>query len=257
MKKVYEHNLLSFLPRPSYLDDTYVADLGFDPLRIIEMDGPWWNMVGASQPGPSRAKRRLAWMREAEIKHARLAMLAAAGWPISELFHPKITQWFDLPYELEATGGRVPSVLNGNLISAYPILIVFLLVIVYLEVTTLDQVHGLVAQGQTVSKKSGGICLTRYSPGDLGFDPLNLYQFFEVLGSDMQFERYKSDNDYMVSYTVYNCRLMEAAEIRNGRLAMLAITSFALQEAVLKTPVIDQTPILFTPLWDLLFSGKY
>ena len=25
------------------------------------------------------------WMREAEVKHSRLAMLAAAGWPISEL----------------------------------------------------------------------------------------------------------------------------------------------------------------------------
>ena len=28
--------------------------------------------------------RSLAWYREAEIKHARLAMLAALGWPVSD-----------------------------------------------------------------------------------------------------------------------------------------------------------------------------
>ena len=28
--------------------------------------------------------------RDAEVKHARLAMLAAAGWPLAELFHPKL-----------------------------------------------------------------------------------------------------------------------------------------------------------------------
>ena len=27
-------------------------------------------------------RRKVMWMREAEIKHARLAMLAAAGWPL-------------------------------------------------------------------------------------------------------------------------------------------------------------------------------
>ena len=36
---------------------------------------------------------------------------------------------------------------------------------------------------------------------------------------------------------------METAEIKNGRLAMLAITGMALQEFVWGTPVVDQTPI--------------
>ena len=53
---------------PESLDGTYAGDVGFDPL-------------GFSGNG------RIVKMREAEIKHARLAMLAAAGWPLSELWH--------------------------------------------------------------------------------------------------------------------------------------------------------------------------
>ena len=32
-------------------------------------------------------------MREAEIKHARLAMVAAAGWPLAELFNKLLGGW--------------------------------------------------------------------------------------------------------------------------------------------------------------------
>ena len=42
------------------------GDVGFDPLAIADT--------------PSA----LVWYREAEVKHARLAMLAAVGWPLSE-----------------------------------------------------------------------------------------------------------------------------------------------------------------------------
>jgi len=194
-------------------------------------------------------------MREAEVKHSRLAMLAAAGWPLSELWNAKIADWFELPYGLEVTGGRAPSVLNGNLLSAYPILIVFLLVIVWLEVKTLDQVHGLTATGKT--RLGDNIVEMTYTPGDLGFDPLGLYSFFQVLGSDIQNMQSQDSDEYRVAMLKYNNKLMEAAEIRNGRLAMCAITYFAAVEAVTKTPIIDQTPILFTPLNELLFSGKY
>ena len=39
-------------------------------------------------------------MREAEVKHARLAMLAAAGWPLSELLDgPLSTRYrYSYPY---------------------------------------------------------------------------------------------------------------------------------------------------------------
>merc|ERR1719353_1013359 len=69
-------------------DGTLAGDLNFDPLMIA--DSP----------------DKLAWYREAEVKHARLAMLAAFGWPVSE-----ITNFGNL-----LTGdGRAPSLLNGGL----------------------------------------------------------------------------------------------------------------------------------------------
>ena len=38
------------------------------------------------------------------------------------------------------------------------------------------------------------------------------------------------DDEYRLDWLVYHRRVMEAAEIKNGRLAMLAITGFAFQE---------------------------
>ena len=66
------------------------------------------------------------WMREAELKHARLAMLAAAGWPLAELFNGPIGA-------LSATGGRVPSLFNGQLLENWPFLLVFFGGLAYVE----------------------------------------------------------------------------------------------------------------------------
>jgi light-harvesting complex II chlorophyll a/b binding protein 4 len=52
-------------------------------------------------------------MREAEIKHSRLAMLAAAGWPLSELWHQSLANTLGLDSILAAEN-RAPSVLNGG-----------------------------------------------------------------------------------------------------------------------------------------------
>merc|ERR1719224_137477 len=69
-------------------DNTLAGDAGFDPLQLA--DSP----------------DKLAWYREAEIKHTRLAMLAAFGWPVSE-----ITNFG----KLLTSDGRAPSLLNGGL----------------------------------------------------------------------------------------------------------------------------------------------
>jgi hypothetical protein len=50
--------------------------LGFDPLGIV------------------KTKKQLFALREAEIKHARIAMLAAIGWPSSELCHYTLAKMF-------------------------------------------------------------------------------------------------------------------------------------------------------------------
>ena len=153
-------------------DKQLAGDMGFDPLSI------------------SDTPESLAWYREAVVKHARLAMLAAFGWPVSE-----ITNFGGL---LNGDG-RAPSLLNGglgNVNGVYWGAVVALAV--YWEKFGLDQQFG----SKDVSKSPD------YLPGMLGFDPL---------GADSQG--------------------MRAAEITNGRVAMVAITVFALEEALTRAPI--------------------
>lgn len=148
-------------------DGTLAGDMNFDPLKI------------------SDTPDALAWYREAEVKHARLAMLAAFGWPVSE-----ITNFGNLL----TSGGRAPSLLNGGLGEVNGIYWAAVVgLAIYWEGQGLDKQYG---------KKD------EYLPGMLGFDPL---------GAD-------SDS-------------MRNAEITNGRVAMIAITVFALEEAVTKSPI--------------------
>ena len=114
-------------------DKTLAGDMGFDPLMIADTPD------------------KLAWQREAEVKHARLAMLAAFGWPVSEItnFGNLLTQ-----------DGRAPSLLNGglgNVNGLYWGAVVALAV--FWESKGLDKQFG--------SKKGN-----EYLPGMLGFDPL-------------------------------------------------------------------------------------
>merc|ERR1740138_2001256 len=148
-------------------DGTLAGDMNFDPLMI------------------SDSPDKLAWYREAEIKHARLAMLAAFGWPVSEILN------FG---NLLTKDGRAPSLLNGglgNVNGVYWAAVAGLAI--YWEAQGLDKQFG---------KKDD------YLPGMLGFDPL---------GADSP--------------------SMRNAEITNGRVAMLAITAYALEEAVTKAPI--------------------
>jgi hypothetical protein len=81
---------LGLLRKDSILsDNVLVGNKGFDPLNCA-----------TSAP-------ILKQYREAELKHGRLAMLAAAGWPVSELFQPLISQTFKLP-DLLTKAGEVP-----------------------------------------------------------------------------------------------------------------------------------------------------
>lgn len=179
---------------PALLDGTLAGDVGFDPC------------------GFSKSKNALYWMREAEIKHSRLAMLAAVGWPLSELWHKGIADFFHLDSIL-ATGDKAPSILNGGLSSVYASGILMMSVIIagYLENKSMN--NGEIFWN---AEKPEG-----YVPGNYNFDPLNLYT------------------------TKGNKKEMETAEIKHGRLAMIAITAYVAQEAVTGLPVVQQTPYLF------------
>lgn len=83
---------IPFLRRPPNLDGTtYAGDVGFDPLNFS-----------------SSSPEQLVYYREAEVKHSRLAMLAAAGWPISELLDKKLAGLLDMDSVL-GSNDRVPS----------------------------------------------------------------------------------------------------------------------------------------------------
>ena len=181
---------LPFMSRPMALDGTLAGDAGFDPF-------------GFAKDGASLMK-----YREAEIKHARLAMLAAAGWPMSELFNQKFASTVGAPSIVDATD-RAPSVLNGGLGKISPVYWVVCLV----------AAAAIEAYGFSQANKAD------YFPGNLGFDPLGLYP------KDAEGQRRLQTN-----------------EIKNGRLAMIAITAFAVQEFVSKLGVVEETPFFFKPV---------
>lgn len=274
------------MTRPGYLDGSLAGDVGLDPLNFVEkfaegitvtvpaMDTisrapsdpnftslksvTEYNLFGQEivlGPGTKRTERSLMWFREAEVKHARLAMLAAAGWPLAELWHGPLSKITGSPYALDVTQGRSLSVLNGGLGEVAPFLFLVFVAISAVECATLDQVSGLTATGLTM-KADGQVVMKSYVPGDCGFDPLGLYGFYGSSPNVMDQMRAERDPAFAMKLAQDARLQMETAEIKNGRLAMLGITGFAFQEAVWGTPVVDQTPIFFTFFGDILAPGS-
>lgn len=144
--------------------------------------------------------------REAEIKHGRIAMLASVGWPLSEIYHPYLSKLSN-KMDLLSLNGKAPSLLNGGLDKINPVF--FMAIIVF--AATVESV--------ALNKEYNNATI----PGDIGFDPLKLYV----------------DKDPKTK------RDLELKELNNGRLAMLAITYYALSEFVNNIPIIKETPFLF------------
>ena len=257
---------LPWMERPTYLDGTLAGDVGFDPLSFTtkysegvkfslllnEFDSKDTEFIFG--PNTQDAKRSLTWMREAEVKHARLAMLAAAGWPLAELWHGGLSRLLGLPYALEATQGRSPSLLNGHLFDAAPFLVLATLGMIAVELKTLDQVYGLTSTGKTINA-NGDLVMKSYVPGDLGFDPLGLYDINSMQVPPMIELRMKADPQVRIDWVNFNRKQMEAQEIYHGRAAMIGITGFAVQEFITGQPIVDQTSLFFTPFWEILAPG--
>lgn len=184
---------IPFLKCPPVLMQSDLAgNVGFDPLGFAKNRDQLWEY------------------REAEIKHARLAMLAAIGWPVSELLDRDIAAYFKLPSMLD-DGDRVPSVLNGGIGDVNPRFWGFCV--------------GLCAAidmyGVAMAKRGG----PDYFPGNLGYDPLNFFPE-EKLAQER----------------------LKLAEIKHGRTAMLGVAGYVIEEYITKMAVVDDTPLLFQPL---------
>merc|ERR1712232_588188 len=156
-------------------------------------------------------KNALNFKREAEIKHGRLAMLAVVGWPLAELWDKKIAAALGLQDALTSTGAS-PSLLNGGL---EKIDLEYWLIV--LATAGLFELQSKWAQEDGKDK---------YVLGDCGFDPLNFFPEGKV----DQFA-------------------IQTKEIEHGRIAMMAILGFVVQEALYGAPVTSETPFFFQPIF--------
>jgi len=184
---------IPFLGCSKVLQESDLAgNVGFDPLGLAKNQEQLWEY------------------REAEIKHARLAMLASIGWPVSEVLDRNIADFFNLPTALD-DGDRVPSVLNGGM-EKIPV-----------------QFWGF-CLGLSAAIDMYGVAKARrgdegYFPGNLGFDPLGLFP---------------TDKEGQEQ--------VKLAEIKHGRVAMIGVFGYVFEEYKTHMAVVDETPFLFQPI---------
>lgn len=185
---------IPFLPCPKVLQANadMAGNFGFDPLNL------------------SKNTEQLMEYREAEIKHSRLAMLAAVGWPASELWDRAVANVFGMDPMLDEVG-RAPSLLNGGLARVSPIWWGFCL-----GLSAAIDLYG-------VAKARRGD--PEYRPGMLGFDPFGFYP------ADKPGQQ-----------------RMELAEIKHGRLAMVTVVSYVAEEWATKMALVNETPEFFKSL---------
>ena len=213
-----------------------MSEIPFDPLGLASEE----NLVS---------------YREAEIKHGRVAMLAALGWPAAEKFEPlfaKLTGSFD---ELAETGGRAPSLLNGGLEeSQIPFFLLGAFSVagyadfkgteiqkqlklevrrpaparIRMAASAWPHLHARVPLRPDAPR---GVC-TRAQPGNVGFDPLSLFP---------------EDAPTQEKYRL--------AELKHGRIAMIAITFYALEEAISGTSILKETVPLAQEIERLIAEG--
>lgn len=180
---VFMSTALPFLERPNILKGQYAGDNGFDPLGFATCEG------------------RLSYYREAEIKHARLAMLAAAGWPLSEILDRQIANALGMTPLLDTTD-RAPILFTGGASSVSDKF--------WFGVLGLSALVELQGFFRRIARDP------EYFPGHLDFDPLGLYP-------DTYGER----------------REMQLAEIKHGRIAMMAVLFYGIQETLTGKGIID------------------
>merc|ERR1711871_94428 len=169
---------MPFMARPPALDGTMVGDVGFDPLgistTIMDLQGD------------------LNYVREAEITHGRLAMIATLGWIFPEVVGT-LPGRGDFPRQaLEA---------QAYIFDKYP-------EIAYQILFSVAISEGI--RSQIIFKPD-------HVPGEVGFDPLGFKAKFCKTP-----EAYKS---------------MQLKELKNGRLAMWAITGLFVEHLATGKPV--------------------
>ena len=204
---------LPFLPRPINLDGSMVGDVGFDPFYLSSIPK---NFAGFIQPPQWEAVEGLPtlyWMREAELKHGRVAMLAWTGWLAADGAFGPVP--FRFPGEMYQ---EVPSSLEAhNIMVSQGSLGFMLFAIGFIEFCT-SAVLVEVAKGESDREA-----------GDFKLDPL-------------QFLKGKSTEE---------SNTMKLKELQNGRAAMLAFSGVVTQAALGGTdfPYLVPYPLVADVTW--------
>lgn len=187
---------LPWLPRPINLDGSYVGDVGFDPFYLSSIPK---NFAGFIQPPswePVEGIPTLYWMREAELKHGRVAMLAWFGWVATDGGFGIALRFPGEMYSVDS----IPTAYEAhNVLVEQGSMAFMLLVAGLIEFCSSGAVLVEVAKGESDREA-----------GDFGLDPL---QF--LAGKS------KEESDKM-----------KLRELLNGRLAMLAFGGVATQTAL-------------------------
>ena len=145
------------------------------------------------------AKEEILRFREAELMHGRVAMMAVAGFAIQEVFHPL----FDFAYgpaahQLDEVLQTPAGQTGGS----------FLLLAIFVSELNRAKIGWQDPDVLPFALRDD------YTPGDVGFDPL---------------EMKPTDPAALLE--------MQNKEINNGRLAMIAIAGIVAQECITDLPV--------------------
>jgi len=161
----------------------------FDPAGFCSEDG-------ASNDKVSEGKVRF--YREVELKHGRVAMLAALGFPLAEQFHPLFGGNVDVP--------SFSAFQQTPLQTFWPAVVTVIAIFEVFSVFTFQNPASRLEDG---SPAQPWTIRSDHMPGDLGFDPLGLKP---------------TDPTELLA--------MQNKELNNGRLAMIAIAGMIVQEGV-------------------------
>lgn len=186
---------LPWLPRPINLDGSYVGDVGFDPFYLSSIPKNFAGFLQPPQWEETEGISTLYFMREAELKHSRVAMLAWFGWVATDggfgfplRFPGEIYSVESIPTAYEAHNVLVDQGSMGFL----------LLAVGFIEFCS-SAVLVEVSKGESDREA-----------GDFGLDPLAFLK-----------DKSKEEQDRM-----------KMREIANGRLAMLAFGAVSTQTAL-------------------------
>jgi light-harvesting complex I chlorophyll a/b binding protein 1 len=189
---------LPWLPRPINLDGSLPGDVGFDPFYLSSIPK---NFAGFIQPPSWEETEGIAtlyWMREAELKHGRVAMLAWFGWLATDGAFGIMMRFPGSIYSVE----NIPNAYNAHdILVSQGSMGFLLLVISFIE---------FCSSAALVQVSKGEL---ERDAGDFGLDPL---QFLK--------DKSKDESDKM-----------KTRELLNGRLAMLAFSAVATQTALGET----------------------